>query len=45
LSEAVVQNKRSVAFDAFRVALDARLKKEGKLKIYSDKIKTNVDLG
>jgi peptidyl-prolyl cis-trans isomerase D len=45
LSEAVVQNKRAVAFQAFQVALDARLKKEGKLKIYSDKIKTNVDLG
>ncbi len=45
LSEAVVQAKRAVAFEAFRVALEARLKKEGKLKTYPDKIKSGLDLG
>jgi peptidyl-prolyl cis-trans isomerase D len=45
LSEAVVQNKRSVAFDAFRAALDARLKKEGKLQTFPDKIKAGINLG
>jgi peptidyl-prolyl cis-trans isomerase D len=45
LSEAVVQSKRAVAFDAFRVGLEARLKKEGKIKTYPEKIKTGVDLG
>jgi peptidyl-prolyl cis-trans isomerase D len=44
LTQAVLQNKRSVAFDAFRDALDQRLKKDGKLKIYQDKIKSGVDL-
>ncbi|MGA2419779.1 MAG: peptidylprolyl isomerase [Candidatus Acidiferrum sp.] len=39
LTEAVVQNKRTLAFDAFRAALDARLKKEGKLKTFPDKLK------
>jgi peptidyl-prolyl cis-trans isomerase D len=45
LSEAVVQSKRAVAFDAFRVGLEARLKKEGKIKTYPEKIKTGIDLG
>jgi peptidyl-prolyl cis-trans isomerase D len=45
LTEAVVQNKRSVAFDAFRAALDARLKKEGKLKTFPDKLKAAGALG
>jgi peptidyl-prolyl cis-trans isomerase D len=45
LSEAVVQNKRSVAFDAFRAALDARLKKDGKLKMFPEKLKAGGDLG
>jgi peptidyl-prolyl cis-trans isomerase D len=45
LSEAVVQSKRAVAFDAFRVGLEARLKKEGKIKTYPEKIKTAIDIG
>ncbi len=40
-----MQSKRAVAFDAFRVGLEARLKKEGKIKTYPDKIKTGIDLG
>src|SRR5271170_4991851 len=45
LSDAVVQNKRSLAFDAFRAALEARLKTEGKLKLYPDKLKAGSTQG
>src|SRR5277367_1007124 len=45
LTEAVVQNKRTLAFDAFRAGLDARLKKEGKLKTFPDKLKAAGALG
>ena len=39
LTEQVLQSKRNVAFEAFRTALEARLKQEGKLAIYPDKLK------
>jgi peptidyl-prolyl cis-trans isomerase D len=39
LTEQVLQSKRNVAFEAFRTALEARLKQEGKLTIYPDKLK------
>jgi peptidyl-prolyl cis-trans isomerase D len=39
LTEQVLQNKRNVAFEAFRTALEARLKQEGKLTIYPDRLK------
>jgi hypothetical protein len=45
LTESVVQNKRGVAFEAFRVALETRLKQEGKLQTMPDKLKTVGDLG
>jgi len=45
LTQTVLQNKRTVAFDAFRSALDARLKQEGKLKTYPEKLKVSSDLG
>ena len=45
LTDAVLQDKRSLAFQAFRTALDDRLKKEGKLKIMQDKMKNFGDLG
>ncbi len=45
LTDAVLQSKRSLAFDAFRAALDARLKQEGKLKLYPDKLKTAANFG
>jgi peptidyl-prolyl cis-trans isomerase D len=45
LTEAVVQNKRTLAFDAFRAALDARLKQEGKLKTFPEKLKAASELG
>jgi peptidyl-prolyl cis-trans isomerase D len=43
LTQAVLQNKRTVAFEAFRVALEARLKQEGKLKTYPEKLKFSAD--
>jgi peptidyl-prolyl cis-trans isomerase D len=45
ITEAVLQNKRSIAFDAFRTALEDRLKKEGKLKLMPEKLKGFGDLG
>jgi peptidyl-prolyl cis-trans isomerase D len=40
LTEQVLQSKRNVAFEAFRTALEARLKQEGKLAIFPDKLKS-----
>ncbi len=40
LTEAVLQSKRSLAFEAFRTALEDRLKQEGKLKLMPEKLKT-----
>lgn len=40
ITDAVLQNKRSLAFDAFRTALEERLKKEGKLQIMPDKLRS-----
>ncbi len=45
LVEQVLQEKRSIAFEAFRTALEARLKQEGKLKIMPDKLKGFQNLG
>ncbi len=45
LTEQVLQDKRTLAFQSFRTALEDRLKKEGKLAIYQDKMKTFGDLG
>ena len=36
---AVLQNKRSLAFEAFRTALEDRLKKEGKVQVMPEKLK------
>jgi peptidyl-prolyl cis-trans isomerase D len=44
LSDQVLQNKRSLAFEAFRTALETRLKNEGKLKIMPEKLKGFGDL-
>jgi len=38
LTNQVLQEKRELAFEAFRTALDARMKKEGKLKIMPEKL-------
>jgi hypothetical protein len=45
LTEQVVQSKRGLAFDAFRTALEARLKQEGKLKLMPEKLRGFADLG
>ena len=45
LTDTLLQTKRSVAFDAFRTALEARLKKEGLLKLNPDKMRGFGDLG
>jgi peptidyl-prolyl cis-trans isomerase D len=41
----VLQSKRGLAFDAFRTALEARLKQEGKLRLMPDKLRSFTDLG
>lgn len=38
LTEEVLQTKRDLAFQAFRTALEARLRREGKLRIMPDKL-------
>jgi parvulin-like peptidyl-prolyl isomerase len=45
LTDQVLQTKRSLAFEAFRTALEARLRQEGKLRIMNDKLKGFGDLG
>jgi peptidyl-prolyl cis-trans isomerase D len=42
--DTLLQSKRNMAFDAFRISLDDRLKKEGKLKEYPDKLRSFGDL-
>jgi len=39
LTDQVLQTKRNLAFEAFRTALEARLKQEGKLRIMTEKLK------
>jgi len=45
LLEQVLQSKRGLAFDAFRTALEARLKQEGKLKLMPEKLRSFTDQG
>lgn len=45
ITEQVLQNKRSLAFEAFRTALENRLKQEGKLKLMPEKLKSFGTLG
>ena len=45
LTQAVLQDKRSLAYQAFQKALDDRLKREGKLAIMQDKMKSFGDIG
>ncbi|HXL22041.1 MAG TPA: peptidylprolyl isomerase [Candidatus Dormibacteraeota bacterium] len=45
ITDSLLQSKRSVAFEAFRAALDERLKKDGKLKMMPDKLKTFGSFG
>jgi peptidyl-prolyl cis-trans isomerase D len=39
ITDAVLQEKRNLAFEAFRTGLDSRLKAEGKLKLMPEKMK------
>jgi peptidyl-prolyl cis-trans isomerase D len=45
ITDTVLQNKRSLAFEAFRTALEDRLKKEGKLQIMPDKLRSFGSVG
>jgi peptidyl-prolyl cis-trans isomerase D len=40
ITDTLLQSKRNMAFDAFRIALEERLKQEGKLKISPDKLRS-----
>jgi peptidyl-prolyl cis-trans isomerase D len=40
LTKELLQSKRNLAFEAFQTALDTRLKKEGKLKLMPEKLKS-----
>jgi peptidyl-prolyl cis-trans isomerase D len=45
LTDQVLQSKRNVAFEAFRTSLEARLKDEGKLKMYPERLKAFGSFG
>jgi hypothetical protein len=45
LADQVLQSKRGLAFDAFKTALEARLKQEGKLKLMPERLRGFTDLG
>jgi hypothetical protein len=40
ITDHALQTKRSLAYEAFRTALEDRLKKEGKLQLMPDKMKS-----
>ena len=39
ITDSLLQSKRNMAFDAFRISLEDRLKQEGKLKLNTDKLR------
>jgi len=45
ITDNLLQQKRALAFDAFRSALEERLKQEGKLKMYPEKLRGFGTLG
>jgi peptidyl-prolyl cis-trans isomerase D len=45
ITDTLLQSKRQMAFEAFRTALEDRLKAEGKLKIMPDKLRGYGDFG
>ena len=45
ITDAVLESKRSLAFQAFQTALEDRLKQEGKLKLMPEKLRTAGNLG
>jgi hypothetical protein len=45
ITDTLLQSKRTMAFDAFRLALEDRLKQEGKLKLMPEKLRSFGDFG
>jgi len=45
ITDSLLQSKREMAFDAFRIALEDRLKKDGKLKLMPEKLRSFGDFG
>jgi peptidyl-prolyl cis-trans isomerase D len=45
ITDSLLKQKRDLAFEAFRSSLDDRLKQEGKLKLYPEKMAVFGDLG
>jgi len=45
ITDTLLQQKRNMAFDAFRLALEDRLKQEGKLKLMPEKLRSFGDFG
>jgi len=45
ITDNLLQQKRNLAFDAFRASLEERLKQEGKLKLMPEKLKSFGNLG
>jgi peptidyl-prolyl cis-trans isomerase D len=45
ITDTLLQSKRTMAFDAFRLSLEERLKQEGKLKMMPDKMRGFGDFG
>jgi len=45
ITDSLLQSKRDLAFQAFRTALEERLKQEGKLKLMPDKLRNFGDFG
>jgi hypothetical protein len=44
ITDSLLQEKRTLAFDAFRTGLEERLKKDGTVKVTPDKLGTSSDL-
>jgi hypothetical protein len=40
ITDTLLQSKRNMAFDAFRLSLEERLKQEGKLQLMPDKLRS-----
>jgi peptidyl-prolyl cis-trans isomerase D len=45
ITDALLKQKRDLAFEAFRTSLDARMKQDGQLKLYPEKMASFGDLG
>jgi peptidyl-prolyl cis-trans isomerase D len=45
ITDTLLQSKRNMAFEAFRLALEDRLKQEGKLKLMPEKLRSFGDFG